>query len=56
MRNLVWLLALVGVVVVALQTGKYSAETKVATDIMNITEIQMRADKNMPMTTIKDHM
>jgi hypothetical protein len=56
MRNLVWLFALVGVAVVAVHTGKYTAERKISADLMNITEIQMRADKNMPTTVIKGHL
>jgi|SoimicMinimDraft_8_1059736.scaffolds.fasta_scaffold109824_1 hypothetical protein len=56
MRNLVWLFALAGVAFVAVHAGMYPAERKVSADLMNITEIQMRADKNMPTTVIKDHM
>ena len=48
--------ALAGVAFVAVHAGMYPAERKVSADLMDITEIQMRADKNMPMTVIKDHM
>jgi len=54
MRNVVWLFALVGVAFVALQAGLYSAERKTSADIMNINEMQMVADKTMPVTRIKD--
>ena len=56
MRTLVWLSGLAVVAFVAIYAGSYPAEKKVSADLMNITEIQMRADKNMPTTIIKDHM
>ena len=56
MRNLVWLFALAGVAYVVVHAGMYPAEKKVSADLMDITEIQMRANKNMPTTVIKDHM
>ena len=54
MRNVVWLSAVVGVALVALQAAMYSAGRKAPTDIMNITEMQTVANKNMPTTVIKD--
>jgi hypothetical protein len=59
MRNLALLFALVGgvgLVVVSIKAGTYTAERKVATDILNISEMQMRANTNLPVTAIKDHM
>ena len=54
MRNVVWLSAVVGVAFVALQAAMYSAGRKASADIMNITEMQTVAYKNMPTTVIKD--
>jgi hypothetical protein len=54
MRNVVWLFALLGVAFVVMHAGMYSAERKVSTDIMNITEMQTVANKNIPTTVIKD--
>jgi hypothetical protein len=54
MRNVVWLSAVVGVAFVALQAAMYSAGRKASADIMNITEMQAVANKNIPTTLIKD--
>ena len=54
MRNVVWLFVVVGVALVALQAAMYSAGRKTSADIMNITEMQTVANKNMPTTVIKD--
>ncbi|MGA7039958.1 MAG: hypothetical protein WBZ08_16420 [Pseudolabrys sp.] len=54
MRNVGWLSAVVGVAFVALQAAMYSAERKASADIMNITEMQTVAYKNLPTTVIKD--
>ncbi len=58
MRHLAWLFA-VAVAFLAVQAGtttksaKLSAES-LSVDSMNITEIMMRADKNMPVMVIDD--
>jgi hypothetical protein len=54
MRNVVWLFAIVGVAFVALQAAMYSAERKTSAELMNITELQTVAYKNLPTTVIKD--
>ena len=54
MRNVVWLFALLGVAFVAVHVGSYSAERKASADIMNITEMQTVANKNMPTTVTTD--
>ena len=56
MRNVVWVFALLGVAFGALQVAMYSAERKASADIMNITEMQRVANKNIPTTVIKDPM
>ena len=55
MRSVVWFLAIVGVLFFgAVHVGSYSAERKVSADMMNITEMQTAAHKNMPTTVIMD--
>ena len=52
MHHLAWLFALGGVAFLALQAGTIPTK-KVSADLMDITQIQMRADKNMPKSVIK---
>jgi uncharacterized membrane protein len=54
MRNVVWFLAIVGVLFSVAVQIESSAERKVSADMMNITEMQTVVNKNMPTTVIKD--
>ena len=54
MRNVALLFALVAVAFVAVRGGMDLAERKAAADLMNISEMQTIAYKNMPTTAVKD--